>query len=204
MTATRQAIIAATAARRALTAVTSSSDADPPAGRTGPAHSTRPAPGSTLARSPAEAGDRAPRRCRGSSGALPGCRAAPPGLRAAPAGGSIVSISSVTGRVGGWGEAVYAGARAAVVAFSTSLAREVVRDGIRVNCVSPAVTRTPFEERLRADPVGARIVEDAVRTTPMRRLGVAEEVAGAVAFLASPSAAFTTGQVLSVNGGAAM
>jgi 2-hydroxycyclohexanecarboxyl-CoA dehydrogenase len=138
------------------------------------------------------------------TGVLAGCRAALPGLRAAPGGGSIVSISSDTARVGGWGEAVYAGAKAAVVAFSKSLAREVARDGIRVNCVSPSVTRTPFEERLREDPVGARIVEGAVRATPMRRMGLPEEVAEAVAFLAAPSAAFITGQVLSVNGGVAM
>ena len=137
-------------------------------------------------------------------GVLTGCRAALPGLRAAPGGGAIVSISSDTARVGGWGEAVYAGAKAAVVAFSKSLAREVARDGIRVNCVSPAVTRTPFEERLREDPVGARIVEGAVKATPMRRIGLPEEVAEAVAFLAAPASGFITGQVLSVNGGVAM
>ncbi len=137
-------------------------------------------------------------------GVVAGCYAAIPVLREAPDGGAIVSIASDTARVGGWGEAVYAGAKAGVVAFSKSLAREVARDQIRVNCVSPAVTQTAFQDRLASDPVGARIVEGAIRATPMRRAALPEEVAQSVVFLASPAAGFITGQALSVNGGVVM
>lgn len=137
-------------------------------------------------------------------GVLAVTHAALDALRECPHGGAIVSIASDTARVGGWGEAVYAGAKAAVVAFSKSLAREEARYGVRVNCVSPAVTDTAFRERMEADDVGRKIVEGAVRATPMRRTGTPAEVAEAVLFLASPASGFITGQVLSVNGGVAM
>jgi 2-hydroxycyclohexanecarboxyl-CoA dehydrogenase len=137
-------------------------------------------------------------------GVVAGTYAVLPLLREAPEGAAIVSIASDTARVGGWGEAVYAGAKAAVVAFTKSLAREVARDGIRVNCVSPAVTQTAFQDRLSEDPIGAKIVEGAIRAAPMRRAALPEEIAEAVGFMVSPAAGFITGQVLSVNGGVVM
>jgi len=136
------------------------------------------------------------------TGMLSVTHAALPALR--ERAGCVVSITSDTARVGGWGEAVYAGAKGAVVAFSKSLAREEARYGVRVNCVSPAVTDTAFRDALEADPVGQKIVEGAVRTTPMRRTGTPDEVAEAVLFLASSAAGFITGQVLSVSGGVTM
>lgn len=136
-------------------------------------------------------------------GVLTVTHAALPALRASGTG-AIVSIASDTARVGGWGEAVYAGAKGAVVSFSKSLAREEARHGIRVNCVSPSVTDTAFQARLEADDLGRKIVEGAVRATPMRRVGQPDEVAEAVLFLASARAGYITGQVLSVNGGVAM
>lgn len=86
------------------------------------------------------------------------------------------------------------------MAFSKSLAREVARGGVRVNCVSPAVTETAFKERLADDPIGSRIVEGAIRSTPMRRAAMPAEIAEAVAFLGSPRGRLHHRQVLSVSG----
>ena len=114
-------------------------------------------------------------------------------------GGKVVSVSSDAGRVGSLGETVYAGAKGGVIAFTKSLAREVARYNINVNCVCPGPTDTPL---MAAVPEKHR--EAFIRATPMRRLGKPSEVADAVVFFASERASFVTGQVLSVCGGLAM
>lgn len=111
--------------------------------------------------------------------------------------GRIVSIASDAARVGTPREAVYAGAKAAVIAFSKSLAAEVAGHGITVNVVSPATVDTPLLRRI----LTPEQIERREKANPMGRLGRPEDVAAAVLFFASPGAGYVTGQVLSVNGG---
>jgi 2-hydroxycyclohexanecarboxyl-CoA dehydrogenase len=116
--------------------------------------------------------------------------------------GRIVTIGSDAARVGSSGEAVYSAAKAGVIAFSKSLAREVARHGITINVVCPGPTDTPlFREVADANP---KLAEALARAIPMRRLGRPEDLTGAVAFLASDDAQFITGQTLSVSGGLTM
>jgi 2-hydroxycyclohexanecarboxyl-CoA dehydrogenase len=113
--------------------------------------------------------------------------------------GAIVNVASDAGRVGSSGETVYAGAKGGVIAFTKSLAREVVRRGVRVNCVCPGPTDTPLfnnqPEKIKAALINA---------IPMKRLGQPGDIANAIAFFASDMASFVTGQVLSVSGGLTM
>jgi 2-hydroxycyclohexanecarboxyl-CoA dehydrogenase len=115
--------------------------------------------------------------------------------------GTIVNISSDTGRVGSFGEAIYASSKAAIMAFSKTLAREHARDNIRVNVVSPGLCETPLIEEMREDPLTAKILGSIVTFIPLKRLGQPEEIAPLVVFLASDAASYITGQVYSVNGG---
>ena len=111
--------------------------------------------------------------------------------------GRIISIASDAGRIGTPREAVYAGAKAAIIGFSKALAAEVARHNITVNVVSPATVDTPLlRGMLRPDQIERR-----EKANPMGRLGTPEDVAAAVVFFASRGAAYITGQVLSVNGG---
>jgi 2-hydroxycyclohexanecarboxyl-CoA dehydrogenase len=117
--------------------------------------------------------------------------------------GVIVNIASEAGRAGSSGEAVYSGAKGAVIAFSKALAREVARHGIRVNVVAPGLTDTPLLRQL-IDDGHEKLVQAIVRATPLQRLARPEEIADAVVFLASEKASFITGQTLSVGGGLTM
>ncbi len=113
--------------------------------------------------------------------------------------GRIINVSSDAGRVGSLGETVYSGAKGGLIAFTKSLAREVSRYQINVNCVCPGPTDTPL---MAAVP--DKVKEALTKAIPFRRLGKPEEVADAILFFASDRAAFITGQVLSVSGGLTM
>jgi len=110
--------------------------------------------------------------------------------------GKIVNIASDAGRVGSGGETVYAAAKGGVIAFTKSLAREVARYGINVNCVCPGPTDTPM---LATRPEKLR--EAFIKAIPFRRFAKPQEIADAVLFFASPRSDYITGQVLSVSGG---
>ncbi len=132
-------------------------------------------------------------------GTIQVCHAAIPHLRD---GGRIVNIASDAARIGSAGEAVYSAAKGGVIALTKSLARELARRRITVNCVSPGPTDTPM---LRAVMAGDEfMLEKLVKATPLRRLGSPEDIASAVVFLASDQAGHITGQVLSVSGGITM
>ncbi len=113
--------------------------------------------------------------------------------------GRIVYVSSDAGRVGQSGEAVYAGAKGGVIAFAKSIAREMARYGITVNCTAPGPTDTPLEAQQDME-----IINRIIRHIPFRRMARPEEQASAIAFLVSDDANFITGQTLSVSGGLTM
>ena len=117
----------------------------------------------------------------------------------AAATGKIVNISSDAGRVGSMGETVYAAAKGGLIAFTKSLARELARHRINVNCVCPGPTDTPLFQRQPE-----RMREALTRAIPFRRIAQPIEIAQAVMFFLSARSDYITGQVLSVSGGLTM
>jgi len=119
--------------------------------------------------------------------------------------GRIVNIGSDAGRVGSSLEAVYSGAKGAVIAFTKTIAREVARHGITANTVCPGPTATPLLDAIvDASADGEKVINSMARSVPMKRIGQPAEVASAVAYLAGERAGFVTGQTLSVSGGLTM
>lgn len=113
--------------------------------------------------------------------------------------GRIISISSVVGHMGNAGQTNYAAAKAGMTGFTKSLAAEVGSRGITVNCVAPGFIETDMTAELPED-----ITNKMLARIPVGRLGSVKEIAATVAFLASPSAAYITGETIHVNGGMLM
>ncbi len=113
--------------------------------------------------------------------------------------GKIVNVSSDAGRVGSLGETVYAAAKGGIIAFTKSLAREVARYNITVNCVCPGPTDTPL---FHAQPDKLKVALE--RAIPFKRIARPQELADAILFFASPRSDYVTAQVLSVSGGLTM
>ena len=126
------------------------------------------------------------------------CKAASRGMIRQRAG-RIVNITSVVGLAGGAGQTNYAAAKAGVIGFTKSMAKEVGSRGITVNCVAPGFIPTALTSVLTPEQK-----EMAIKATPLGRFGTPEDVAYAVSFLASDLAAYITGAVLSVDGGLVM
>jgi 2-hydroxycyclohexanecarboxyl-CoA dehydrogenase len=119
--------------------------------------------------------------------------------------GRIVSIASEAGRVGSKGSAVYSAAKGGVISFMKVIAREGARFGITANSIAPGPIETPLlMGALEFGALGEKIVETMKASTQLRRLGKPEEVAAAVAFLASDDASYVTGETLGVSGGLGM
>lgn len=117
-------------------------------------------------------------------------------LMARSGGGSIINISSIIGRTGNVGQAVYAGSKAAVIGITQSLAKELAPQAIRVNAIAPGFIDTDMARSIPPEKFAERVA-----SIKMGRMGTADEVAGTVTFLASDLSTYVTGQVIGVDGG---
>jgi 3-oxoacyl-[acyl-carrier protein] reductase len=125
-----------------------------------------------------------------------GTRAATASMRATGTSGSIVNMSSISGKVGNAGQTNYSAAKAGIVGLTKAAAKEVARYGIRVNAIQPGVIEGPMTAQMPADVLADRIAE-----IPLGRIGVPADVAGVALFLASDLSSYMTGAVLEVAGG---
>jgi NAD(P)-dependent dehydrogenase (short-subunit alcohol dehydrogenase family) len=113
--------------------------------------------------------------------------------------GRIINISSIVGQIGNFGQANYAAAKAGLIGFTKTLAREYARKGVTVNAIAPGFVKTRMLEG-----IPDKALQSVLDITPMGRLGEPMEIGASVLYLASPAAGFVTGHVLDVNGGMAM
>lgn len=134
-------------------------------------------------------------------GVLHTCKAVLP-VMAGQGAGAVVNIASDAGRVGSSGEAVYSAAKGGVIAFTKTIARELARHQVRANAVCPGPTDTALFASMGGD--SPKLRDALIKAIPFRRLGTPEDLANAVAFLASDEASFITGQTVSVSGGLTM
>ena len=113
--------------------------------------------------------------------------------------GRVINVSSIVGRIGNFGQANYAAAKAGLIGLTKTLAREYAKKGVTVNAIAPGFIKTRM-----LDGVSEKALKYVLDSTPMGRLGEPLEIGASVLFLASPGASFVTGHVLDVNGGMAM